>query len=63
MSLMKYCNLQKQKITDMNSKRKELREDQSFLDEEQLIAKVDNGKIKEKIAHLHNECKDQTFKN
>lgn len=63
MNLMKYCNMQKQLIADFNLRKRELEDDQDFLDTELVQAKVDHFKLKIGLSETHNMCEAQSMQN
>lgn len=54
MNIMKYCNMQKQLIKDLDEQTTESLEDKEFLDCDQAQTKVDNIKLKLALAAIHN---------
>jgi hypothetical protein len=48
--------MQKQLIADFNLRKKELREDEDFLESHATENKVDKGRVKIAISQTHNDC-------
>ena len=60
-NIMKYCSMQKQLIADFSLRKRELREDEEFLETEVAESKVQKHKLKLAISKTHNECETQNF--
>jgi len=63
MNIMKYCNMQKQLLADYALRKRELVEDEDFLDNEVTQAKVDGFKLKINLTETHQNCEAHTFQN
>jgi hypothetical protein len=60
---MKYCALQQKTIEEKTAESRCLTEDERFLDEEIMQAKIENHGLKIMLAQAHNQCKTQTAQN
>lgn len=60
---MKFCALQQKTIEEKTAERRCLTEDERFLGEEIMQAKIENNGLKIMLAEAHNECKSQTEQN
>ena len=61
--IMKYSALQQKVIEEKVLERRCLADDERFLEEEIMQAKIENYKLKVKLSEAHNECKNQTAQN
>lgn len=56
-AIMKFCTLQQKAIDGKVEKESKLRYDSQFLEEQLMECKVENYKMKVKLAEKLNECK------
>ena len=60
---MKYCGMQKQLIGDYTLRRRELREDEVYMETEVTQSKVDRIKLKIQLAEEQDKCEAINFAN
>ena len=60
---MKYCSMQKQLIGDYTLRRRELREDEIYMETEVTQSKVDRIKLKLSLGEEQNNCEAINFAN
>ena len=60
---MKYCSMQKQLIADYTLRRRELREDEAYMETEVTQSKVDNIKLKLALNDEQANCEAINFAN
>ena len=60
---MKYCSMQKQLIGDYTLRRRELREDEVYMETEVTQSKVDRIKLKLSLGEEQNSCEAINFAN
>ena len=62
-AIMKYCSMQKQLIGDYTLRRRELREDEVYMETEVTQSKVDRIKLKLSLGEEQNSCEAINFAN
>lgn len=62
-NIMRYVNMQKQLIADLNLRKRELREDEDFLETQIAETQVAKVQTRVDIAKKHHECEEQNFLN
>ena len=60
---MKYCSMQKQLIADYTLRRRELSEDEVYMESEVTQSKVDKIKLKLSLSKLQDNCEAINFAN
>ena len=62
-NIMRYVNMQKQLIADLTLRKRELREDEEFLEMQIAETRVAKVQTRVDIAKKHKECEQQNFLN
>jgi len=60
---MKYCSMQKQLVGDYTLRRRELREDEAYMETEVTQSKVDRVKLRLALNSEQNNCEAINFAN
>jgi hypothetical protein len=62
-NIMRYVNMQKQLIADYTLRKRELREDEEFLEYASAQTRMEKAKVKVDITQEHAKCEQQSFLN